>query len=438
MTGRLMRWAALAALLATTPGTALPAEPIRIALLTNRTGPLAVVGVRVANGMRDYFEMLNQRDGGIGGIPLAIDECEVASSAERGLACYEAARAAGAVLVSPPDRPVTRALVEPAGRDRIPVLSLADGFPVGTRGDVMPWVFNPSATVLGGLTIAIQYLGAKTGSLSELQGLSIGLVYSGEDTDPSALAILRELAARYGFATPLFPLDGTEAIEAGTWDGIARHPPDYLILLGQGAQAGTAIDQALRVGLRPDRLIALRWPDEETIRRAGSRTRGFKEVSRHAFGDSFPAFDEIDLYVVDRGLSPTPKTGSGETHYNRGIYNAVLVAEAIRVAQKHHTDGPIRGEDLRRGLETLTIDEARWKTLGLAGFAHAVRLTCLDHGGRPSGFVQVWDGAKWLRAAGAIPPMTDRVDARLDAVVAEFLAANPGWPPRTEPCDRPT
>ena len=38
-----------------------------IPLFTYRTGPFANSGIPIANGMHDYFDMLNARDGGIGG-----------------------------------------------------------------------------------------------------------------------------------------------------------------------------------------------------------------------------------------------------------------------------------------------------------------------------------------------------------------------------------
>ena len=41
---------------------------IYIPLLTYRTGPFGGSGTPVANGMSDYFKMLNERDGGIGGV----------------------------------------------------------------------------------------------------------------------------------------------------------------------------------------------------------------------------------------------------------------------------------------------------------------------------------------------------------------------------------
>ena len=51
------------------------ADTIYIPLLTYRTGPFAGSGIPIANGMADYLNMLNERDGGIGGVKLAIEEC---------------------------------------------------------------------------------------------------------------------------------------------------------------------------------------------------------------------------------------------------------------------------------------------------------------------------------------------------------------------------
>ena len=49
-----------------------------VPLFTYRTGPFANSGIPIANGMHDYFNMLNARDGGIGGSKLVIQECETA------------------------------------------------------------------------------------------------------------------------------------------------------------------------------------------------------------------------------------------------------------------------------------------------------------------------------------------------------------------------
>jgi branched-chain amino acid transport system substrate-binding protein len=64
------------------------------------------------------------------------------------------------------------------------------------------------------------------------------------------------------------------------------------------------------------------------------------------------------------GKSQTQKDKFGENLYNRGIYNSVLIAEAIRNAQQLTGKKAVTGEDVRRGLETLNITEARWKEIG--------------------------------------------------------------------------
>src|SRR4051812_28812584 len=43
-------------------------EGIYVPLLTYRTGAFANSGIPIANGMNDYLSMLNERDGGIGGV----------------------------------------------------------------------------------------------------------------------------------------------------------------------------------------------------------------------------------------------------------------------------------------------------------------------------------------------------------------------------------
>src|SRR5262249_58124270 len=61
-----------------------------IPLLTYRTGAFANSGTPIANGMHDYFTMLNERDGGIGGSKLVFGECETGYKNEGAVECYEA------------------------------------------------------------------------------------------------------------------------------------------------------------------------------------------------------------------------------------------------------------------------------------------------------------------------------------------------------------
>ena len=62
-------------------------------LFTYRTGPFAGSGTPIADGMHDYLTMLNERDGGIGGVKLIVDECETGYDTKKGLECYDSVEA---------------------------------------------------------------------------------------------------------------------------------------------------------------------------------------------------------------------------------------------------------------------------------------------------------------------------------------------------------
>ena len=56
--------------------TAQAAEGNFVPLFSYRTGPYSGAGIAIFNGLGDYLTMLNERDGGIGGAPIIVEECE--------------------------------------------------------------------------------------------------------------------------------------------------------------------------------------------------------------------------------------------------------------------------------------------------------------------------------------------------------------------------
>ena len=140
---------------------------------------------------------------------------------------------------------------------------------------------------------------------------------------------------------------------------------------------------------------------------------------------------------MDKGKSQVEKDKFGENFYNRGVYNSVLVAEAIRNAQKITSKKVVGGEDVRRGLETLTVSAERWKELGFPDFAAPIsNVTCSDHNGHHPAYMQQWDGAKWVKVSDWIQPMKDKVRPLLEEAAKDYVEKNTGWPKRTEVCDK--
>ena len=75
--------------------TAVAAGEQFLPVLSTREGALRAVLTPFANGFIDYVTLLNERDGGIHGVPLVWEECETVWDVPRGIECYERLKARG-------------------------------------------------------------------------------------------------------------------------------------------------------------------------------------------------------------------------------------------------------------------------------------------------------------------------------------------------------
>ncbi|QFU17359.1 ABC transporter substrate-binding protein [Microvirga thermotolerans] len=428
---------AIAAMIGGSPLPAAAQDSIYIPLFTYRTGPFAGSGMHIADGMHDYLEMLNQRDGGIGGVKLVIEECETGYDTKKGVECYEAVKGKNPVIVNPWSTGITLPLIPRAAVDKIPILSMAYGLSASARGDIFPWVFNPPSTYWDGMSMIIKYIGQKEGGLDKLKGKKIGFLHLDASFGKEPIPLLEELSKELGFEVKLYPVAAQDMQnQSSQWLSVRRDRPDYMIMWGWGSMNGGAIKEAVRSGYPMDKFLSVWWPGEDDAKSGGAGAKGFKMLNWHGVGTSYPALQDIVKNVVDKGLSKASKDKVGELLYNRGVYNSLLIAEAIANAQKLTGKKVVTGEDVRRGLETIKLDQARLKALGLEGFTDPIALSCSDHNGHRPAFMQEWDGTKWVKISDPIEPMGDRVRAQLDAAAKDYAEKNAGWPKRTEPCDK--
>jgi branched-chain amino acid transport system substrate-binding protein len=111
-----------------------------------REGALRSSQIPIADGFIDYVTLLNERDGGIHGVPLVWEECETVYDVIRGIECYERLKAkgpTGAAAFPLANVPLMNTLIERATQDRIPLLSLGSGRSDASDGWVFPYVFTP-------------------------------------------------------------------------------------------------------------------------------------------------------------------------------------------------------------------------------------------------------------------------------------------------------
>jgi branched-chain amino acid transport system substrate-binding protein len=211
-----------------------------------------------------------------------------------------------------------------------------------------------------------------------------------------------------------------------------------MIMWGWGAMNPTAVKEASKISYPMDKFVGVWWSGgEDDARPTGADAKGYLSLNFNGVGSNYPAIQDIQKLVVDKGKSQVDKAKFAENLYNRGVYNSVLIAEAIGNAQKITGKKVVAGTDVRRGLETLNITAARWKEIGLPEFGSPLTgVSCTDHNGHQSAYIQQWDGAKWVKVSDWIAPMKDKVRPLLEAAAADYVSKNQPWPKRTEPCDK--
>lgn len=419
------------------PPVAKAQDSLYVPLLTYRTGAFAGSGIPIADGMHDYLEMLNQRDGGIGGVKIVYEECETGYTAQKGVECYEATKGKGALMYNPWSTGITLQLIPKAGVDKIPVLSMAYGLTAAADGKTFPWVFNPPMTYWDGASVAMKYIASKVGGLDKLKGKKVGLIYLDAPYGKEPIPLLEMLAKENGFELAKYPVPGDKMQDQSSqWLNIQSDSPDWMIMWGWGAMNPTAVKEAVKVGYPMDKFIGVWWSgSDDDARAGGAGAKGYLTLNFNGTGAAFPAIADIKKHVVDKGLSTLKDANRlGENNYNKGVYNSMLIAEAIRTAQKKSGKKVVDAQDVRAGLESLDIDAARIKEMGLEGFMTPVKVTCDDHSGSNAVYVQQWDGAKWVKVSDWMEPMKDKVRPLLLADAAEYAKKNAPWPARTEPC----
>ena len=414
-------------------------DTIYVPLFTYRTGPFAGGGIPIANGMADYLNMLNERDGGIGGVKLAVEECETGYDTKKGVECYESTKGKNPVITNPYSTGITLQLIPKAAVDKIPVLSMAYGLSASADGTSFPWVFNPPATYCDGLSMIVRYIADKSGGLDKLKGKTIGYIFFDGGYGREPIPLLEQLAKDYGFTVKLYPVPPAEMQnQTGVWLNVRRDRPDWMVMWGWGAMNPTAVKEAARINFPMDKFVGIWWSgSEDDARPAGPDAKGYLALNFNGVGATYPAIQDIVKHLVDKGKSQAPKDKVGENLYNRGVMNSVIIAEAIRNAQRLTGKKVVTGTDVRRGLESLNITAARWKELGFEGFAAPIAgVSCTDHNGHHAAYMQQWDGTKWVKVSDWITPMKEVVRPLLEAAAKDYVSKNQPWPARNETCDK--
>jgi branched-chain amino acid transport system substrate-binding protein len=390
--------AAGASLLGASPAFA-QAKQQYMPVLSYRTGPYAPNGTPIANGIVDYYKLVNAR-GGINGVKLLIEECETGYDTARSVECYERLKGnnGGAAVIQPWSTGATFAITEKAPIDKVAIVTLGYGRSESADGSVFKWNFPLAGNYWVAGDVIVQAIGKKEGGVDKLKGKKIALVYHDSPFGKEALPIVQERAKMHGFDLQLLPVTAPGVEQKATWLQVRQARPDYVILWGFGVMNSTALKEAQATGYPRDKMYGVWWSGAEPdVRDVGDGAKGYNAVVLQNSSDfEAKVVKETLATLHGKGQGTGPKEEVGQVLWLRGAMSAMLTVEGIRAAQERFGKGKVmNGDQVRWGLENLNLTQAKLDALGFGGVLRPISTSCTDHMGAYWARIHTWDGKAW-------------------------------------------
>jgi branched-chain amino acid transport system substrate-binding protein len=370
-----------------------------IGITSYRVGPYGANGAAFFNGFIDYLTLVNERDGGINGVKLSWEECETEYNNTKGVECYERLKTkspTGPTAVHPMSTGITYSLIDKAPADKIPLITLGYGRTDAVDGRVFPWLFPLESNYWDAATGIVKFISEREGGEAKMKGKKIVLLYHDSAYGKEPHPVLEAEAAKLGFELKMIPVPHPGNEQQSQWLQIRQYRPDWVILWGWGVMNATALSTAQKMGFPREKMVGNWWAGSEVdTEAAGDASTGYYAASLNLGGRDFQVVREVQQHVIEKGKSQTPAKLVGTVLWNRGLAAAMMTVEAVRTAQAKYGKKPLTGEQVRWGIENLTLDTKRLNQLGFSSMVPPIKVSCTDHSG--SGLVrfQQWDGKRW-------------------------------------------
>jgi branched-chain amino acid transport system substrate-binding protein len=313
--------------------------------------------------------------------------------------------------------------------DRIPIVSMGYGRASAADGRIFPWVFNFPATYWSAASIMLKYIADQERGENNLKGKGIALLYLNNPYGREPIPILTEMAKRKGFELLLYPVDPPGLDQDPVWAKIERDRPSWLLLWSTGTMTQIAIAKAAAGHFPMNHIIGVWWASTENdVQLAGSGADGYLGAALQAPGAVSPVHYDIlkYLYATGKAAAPDFKPRIGEVLYNRGLAQAMWIAEGITKAMDLRGKREVTASDVRDGLEALDLTAERIEELGFEGMLSPLKLSCSNHEGPGKAAIQQWDdaGKRWRLVSGFYEPEHDLIDPLLKADSEQYAREN--------------
>ncbi|MCP1200331.1 ABC transporter substrate-binding protein [Notoacmeibacter sp. MSK16QG-6] len=374
---------------------AAPDKPLTL-LYVRQPGRRADDAAIFGEGLADAVAAINQRDGGLNNVPLALTECDASSGEnEKQLfdddSCGGKAKEALLAIVWPREDVQRFALA--GERDGLPLIAPASR-DILADGGRLRWSFAPPASMADQAIALLQISGTPVAG-SETAG-RIGLFHTTDDWGVGMRDAMIGAADLNGTLLQTYSVRPGEAQDVvSTFRDFGGNPPDRLIVWGNDSLAETVLREAVKRNYPTDRILGGFADGAYAVVQAlGTRASGLRVAALAAFGepDKQSENSENSETIDDDAAPVSPVRMAGQ------LIGAFSI-EALGAAQElGETRTPAR-TDVRNALERVRLSPQRMRSLDLAYPSAAFGLSCADHAGSlPIALLQ-WDGEKFVRRA---------------------------------------
>ena len=365
-------------------------------------------------GQRDYLSYINAK-GGVAGHTFQANVVDTGNEPQRGIEAYERFKTEGVVLMDFLSTPVSRAIVPRALKEGQNVLTLFHGRSDAADGTTFPTIFPAGALYWSQAAVIIKYIADQ--EKGALKGKKVALVGIDSPFGKEPLPVFQAVAAKEGFElqTFFYPSPGNE--QSSSWTAVRRFAPDWVVIWGAGGGQTVSLRDAIRNGVKLDKLLSVIWLSETDTEIAGKdAAKGVLRFEGVAQGKDHPVIKGIMDEVVSKGKGAGPAEKVGSSYYNIGVASMAIAVEGARIGLEKF-GAPLTPDKLKKGMEEV-------KDFSAQGLMPPITLTAADHQGGGKGRISQWDGAKWT-------PKTDWYAAYQDIVMdlvkknaEEFKKAN--------------
>jgi len=390
------------------------ADPVKFGLCYDITKIYVAAVPQLAQAVKDYADLLNQR-GGLEGHPIEVTVQDHGNEPQRGIDCYERLKREGVMVFDFFSTPVSRAVLPRIMQDGNILVQPLVGRGDAVDGEVFKNVFPLAPTYWGQAANIISYFKKQAGG--KLEGKKVAFLYLDTPFGREPIPVFEALKRleRFEFQTFPFPVPGND--QSAAFTQIRRFQPDWVVLWSFSPLNPITFREMQRNGLPIDRLVTVNWINEVDINNFGAAAaKGLKRSAVVSGGAEHPLVRDIVRELYDKGKGNGDRKLVADSYYNTGLAVYSSVFEGVRLAIK--TQGwPLTPEKIRKGMYQIKNFDAK-------GFMAPITVTPKDHGGGGKTRIDMWDGAKWVPQTDWFADYTGLVDTLVKANSADFAKAS--------------